>query len=144
MSDNERQSWNQQIIDEFRANAGSVEQFGGKGLVLLHHTGAKSGTAYVSPLAAIPSDGGGWVIVASNGGRDNHPAWFHNLQTNPETVIEVPGDDEVRSVKVSARVPDEAERDELFAAVVARNPQFGEYQKNTSRRIPVVVLEPVA
>lgn len=144
MSNEERQSWNQQIIEEFRANAGSVEQFGGKGLLLLHHTGAKSGTPYVSPLAWISAPEGGWVIVASNAGRENHPAWFHNLQANPETVIETPGDDEVQTVKVKARVAGDTERDALYAEVVAKAPQFGEYQKGTSRRIPIVVLEPAA
>jgi deazaflavin-dependent oxidoreductase (nitroreductase family) len=143
MSTNERQDWNQQIIEEFRANAGSVAQFGGKGLVLLHHTGAKSGTAYVSPLAGFPRDGA-WVIVASNAGRDDHPAWYHNLQAHPETVIEIPGEDDVQTVKVSARVAGDTERDALFADIVAKAPQFGEYQKGTSRRIPVVVLEPIA
>ena len=82
------------------------------------------------------------MIVASNAGRDNHPAWFHNLQANPETVIETPGDDEVQTVKVKARVAGDTERDALYAEVVAKAPQFGEYQKGTSRRIPIVVLEP--
>jgi deazaflavin-dependent oxidoreductase (nitroreductase family) len=138
----ERLAWNRQVTEEFRANAGSVEQFGGKTLVLLHHTGAKTGAAYVSPLAAVPQPDGGWVIVASNGGRDTHPAWFHNLQANPNTVIEAPGEDAVRTVKVVARVADDAERDRLFDEAVAVTPAFGEYQKGTSRRIPVVVLEP--
>jgi deazaflavin-dependent oxidoreductase (nitroreductase family) len=143
MSNDEAQSWNQGIIDEFRANAGSVKQFGGKGLVLLHHTGAKSGTPYVSPLAGIAQDGGAWVIVASNAGRDNHPAWFHNLKAHPETVLEVPGDDDVRTVKVAARVADDDEREGFYTQMIARAPQFAEYQKGTERRIPVVVLEPV-
>ena len=144
MSTEERNAWNQQIIEEFRANAGSVEQFGGKGLVLLHHTGAKSGTPYVSPLAGFPTPEGGWVIVASNAGRDNHPAWYYNLLAHPETTIEVPGDDDIRTLKVSARVAGDEERDELYADVAAKAPQFGEYQKGTSRRIPIVVLEPAA
>ena len=143
-SNEERQNWNQQIIEEFRANAGSVEQFGGKGLVLLHHTGAKSGTSYVSPLAGIPQDGGSWVIVASNGGRDHHPAWFHNLTAHPETVLEVAGEDDVRTVKVAARLAADDERDGFYAQMVARVPQFADYAKSTTRRIPVVVLEPVA
>lgn len=137
-------SWNQQIIEEFRANAGSVAQFGGKGLVLLHHTGAKSGAPYVTPLAGIATPDGGWVIVASNAGRDNHPAWYYNLQAHPETVVEAPGEDAVRTVKVTARVAGDPERDELFADVVAKLPQFADYEKATSRRIPVLVLEPVA
>ncbi|ACU75014.1 conserved hypothetical protein [Catenulispora acidiphila DSM 44928] len=144
MSNDERQSWNEEVIKEFRANAGSVEQFGGKGLVLLHHTGAKSGAAYVTPLAGFAQDGGSWVIVASNAGRDNHPAWFHNLRANPDIALEVPGEEAVRTVKVSARVAAEDERDALYADVVAKAPQFDEYQKGTSRKIPIVVLEPAA
>lgn len=144
MSNAERNSWNQQVIEEFRANAGSVEQFGGKGLVLLHHSGAKSGASYVTPLAGFAQPAGGWVIVASNAGRDNHPAWYHNLLAHPETSIEVPGEDAVRTVEVCARVAGDDERDELYADVVAKAPQFGEYQKGTSRRIPIVVLEPSA
>lgn len=144
MSDeNERQSWNQKIIEEFRANAGAVAAFDGGYLLLLHHTGAKSGTSYVSPLAGFPQPGGGWTIAASNAGRDQHPGWFHNLQARPETVVEVPGDGDVRTVKVSARVADEEERDALYADVVARAPQFAGYQKGTSRRIPIVVLDPI-
>jgi deazaflavin-dependent oxidoreductase (nitroreductase family) len=144
MSTEETKSWNQQIIEEFRANAGSVEQFGGKNLVLLHHTGAKSGAPYVSPLAGFPTPEGGWVIVASNAGRDHHPAWYYNLLAHPETSIEAPGDEDVRTVKVSARVAGDEERDELYADVAAKAPQFAEYQKGTSRRIPIVVLDPAA
>jgi deazaflavin-dependent oxidoreductase (nitroreductase family) len=144
MSSNDaRQNWNQQIIEEFRANAGNVEQFGGKTLVLLHHTGAKSGTEYISPLRALPLPDGAWVITASNGGRDTHPAWYHNLRANPDTVAETPGEDDVRTLRVTARVADGAERERLFADLVAAAPAFGDYQKATSRRIPVVVLEPV-
>ncbi|WP_194906080.1 nitroreductase family deazaflavin-dependent oxidoreductase [Catenulispora rubra] len=144
MSNEEARSWNEQVIEEFRANAGSVAQFGGKGLVVLHHTGAKSGAPYVSPLAGIAADNGAWVIVASNAGKDNHPAWFHNLQAHPEVLLEVPGDDEVATVELTARVADEDERDRYFAQMVARAPQFAEYEKGTTRRIPVVVLEPAA
>ncbi|MEZ0111937.1 deazaflavin-dependent oxidoreductase (nitroreductase family) [Catenulispora sp. EB89] len=144
MSNEEARSWNEQIIEEFRANAGSVAQFGGKGLVILHHTGAKSGASYVSPLAGIAADGGAWVIVASNAGKDNHPAWFHNVQAHPEVRLEVPGDDAVATLELSARVADDAERDRYFAQMVARAPQFAEYEKGTTRKIPVVVLEPAA
>ncbi|MBS2536647.1 nitroreductase family deazaflavin-dependent oxidoreductase [Catenulispora sp. NF23] len=140
MSNDEMRSWNDKIIEEFRANAGSVEQFGGKGLVLLHHKGAKSGTTYVSPLAGFAQGDDEWLIVASNAGRDNHPAWYYNLQANPETELEVPGDDDVQTVRVTARVAGDDERDGLFEGIVAKAPQFGEYQTGTPRRIPVVVL----
>jgi len=68
--------WNQQIIDEFRANDGTVETMGfGRGLVLLHHRGAKTGTERVTPLAAIPTDGGGWLLAASKAGAPDNPDW---------------------------------------------------------------------
>ena len=142
MSDNEqRLSWNQQIIAEFRANGGHSAQFPDTDLVLLHHTGAKSGAGYVSPLAGFAQPDGGWAIMASNGGRDNNPAWFHNLQANPSTVLEVPGDGGVRTVKVTARVAESDERDRLFVAVTTASPRFAGYQEGTSRQIPIVVLE---
>lgn len=144
MSD--RMDMNRAIIDEFRANGGRVGgYFEGMDLLLLHHTGAKSGTAYVSPLATIEHPTApGWAVTASNGGRDTHPAWYFNLQAAPDTTIELPdpaGGTTTR--RVHARVADGPERDELFAAVKKAMPQFAGYESGTSRVIPLVVLEPV-
>ena len=71
----------------------------GMPLVLVHHVGAKSGTARIAPLVPFVEDGRVYVF-ASLGGADIHPAWYHNLLANPETVIEL-GDE---TVAVTARV----------------------------------------
>lgn len=92
--------FNQQIIDEFRANGGKVGGgFEGAPLVLVHHTGAKSGTERISPLVYQALDRG-YAVFGSKGGAPDNPAWFHNLQANPDTRIEI-GDD---TLAVRARV----------------------------------------
>jgi len=128
---------NRRVIEEFRANDGKVGgMFEGAPLVLLHHTGAKSGRAYISPLV-FTVDGDRLVIIASKGGAPTHPDWYHNLVANREATVELPG--ETRPVR--ARVVEGEERDRLFDAQAALMPNFAEYQRNTERRIPVVVLE---
>src|SRR5579871_6572839 len=81
--------FNAQIIDEFRANEGRVGgMFEGNPLLLLHHTGARSGTSYVNPLA-YQADDGRYVIFASKGGAPVNPGWYYNLKARPDTTIEV-------------------------------------------------------
>ena len=100
--------FNARIIEEFRANEGVVGgMFEGVPLLLLHHTGAKSGKTRINPLA-YQSDGGRYVVFASKGGAPTNPDWYHNLRANPNV------------------------------------PQFGEYEKQTDRVIPVIVLTPNA
>ncbi len=130
--------WNTQVIEEFRANDGRVGgMFEGKPLLLLHHVGARTGTLRVAPLVYL-RDGDRYVIFASKAGAPENPAWYHNLLANPETEVEVGSDTvAVRAVELSG-----PERDSLYDAQVAAEPQFGEYQQTTSRRIPVIALEP--
>ena len=134
---NERNDWNHKVIEEFRANGGSVEQFKGIPILLLHHTGAKTGRAYVNPLAYLP-DGERLVVFASMGGAPKNPDWYYNLVAHPNVNIEL-GDSKVFAAK--ATVAEGAEHDRLYAAQSARVPVFAEYQKKTTRVIPVVVLE---
>ncbi|MTD56077.1 nitroreductase family deazaflavin-dependent oxidoreductase [Amycolatopsis sp. RM579] len=131
--------FNKSIIAEFRDNEGKVGgTFAGETLLLLHTTGAHSGKAYVTPLICLP-DGERQLIFASNAGGDTHPAWYHNLKANPDTTIEIG----VEKVQVRATEAQGDERDRLWGRLVEHNPVFGEYQKKTSRVIPVFVLEPV-
>jgi deazaflavin-dependent oxidoreductase (nitroreductase family) len=130
--------YNERIIDEFRANGGRVPSWGGTSpLLLLHHRGAKSAVERVNPVAYL-EDNGRYVIFASKAGAPTNPGWYHNLKAHPETTIEVGGE----TVDVIAREVSGQERDRLFAAQVERSPQFAEYQRKTSRLIPVVVLTP--
>jgi deazaflavin-dependent oxidoreductase (nitroreductase family) len=106
-------------------------------VLLLHHTGAKSGTKRVTPLLYL-DDGERLVIVASKGGVQRNPAWFHNLRAHPETQVEV---GRARR-QVRARVADGEEREGLWRRLVEIYPSYEDYQRNTDRRIPVVVLDP--
>jgi deazaflavin-dependent oxidoreductase (nitroreductase family) len=128
--------FNAQIIDEFRANAGRVGgMFEGAPLLLLHHTGAKSGTQRVTPLVYLP-EGERYVIFASKAGAPTNPAWYHNLLAHPETDIEVGSD----TFRVTVEEVTGDERNRLFAAQVERNPGFADYEKKTDRVIPVLAL----
>jgi len=126
----------QQVIEEFRANAGRVGGFlAGARLVLLTTVGARTGRPRTSPLAYL-TIAGQTVVVASAMGADKHPDWYHNILKNPAVTVET-GRETYEAV---AAAPAGAERDALFAEVVAAEPGFGEYQQRTSRRIPVVTL----
>ena len=80
-------SFNDRIIEEFRANGGKVGgPFEGAQMVLLTTTGAKSGQQRTTPLV-YTSDGSRLIIIASAAGADKHPAWFHNLVANPRVIL---------------------------------------------------------
>ena len=130
--------FNASIIEEFRANQGRVGgHFEGTPVLLLHHTGAKTGTSYVNPLVYLP-DGERYVIFASKAGAPTNPDWYHNLKAHPDVQIEVGSD----TVDVRAGEAAGEERERLFRTQVERQPQFGEYESKTDRVIPVVVLTP--
>ncbi|MDV5149853.1 nitroreductase/quinone reductase family protein [Streptomyces sp. SBC-4] len=132
--------FNQSVIDEFRANSGKVGgYFEGGDLLLLTTTGAKSGTERTVPLGYVRHDDL-LMVVGSNLGSERHPDWFHNLLAHPLVRVEL-GAEEFEALAV----PAEGERrDRLFAHVVKAEPGYGEYQENTARVLPVVVLESTA
>jgi deazaflavin-dependent oxidoreductase (nitroreductase family) len=133
---NRYDDWNQSIIDQFRTNGGQVQNFG-RSLVLLHHTGAKSGTERVSPVMGIRTGDDTWLVAASKGGAPENPAWYHNLVAHPDVRIETP-DDGV--VDVHATKLDGAARDEGWALFTAKSDGFRQYEQRTDRTIPVVEL----
>jgi deazaflavin-dependent oxidoreductase (nitroreductase family) len=106
-------------------------------MLLLDHVGARSGTRRTTPLVYV-RDGEDIVIVASKGGHPKHPAWFHNLRANPETVVQVGA--ERRPVR--ARVADPDERARLWPKAVETYSGYRGYQERTPREIPLVILEP--
>ena len=131
--------FNTKVIEEFRDNGGHVGgPFEGAPMVLLHHTGARSGRERVTPLMYRP-DGDRVIIFASKGGAPDDPAWFRNLVANPETTIEI-GDE--AGVAVRATVLEGDERDRIWSEQKADVPQFAEYEASAGDRvIPVVALE---
>ena len=132
-----RKEFNRQLIEEFRANCGKVTgQFADRPLLLLTSTGAKSGRAYTTPLV-YTKDGNRLVIIASKGGAPTNPDWYHNLVAHPTATVELPRE----RFQAKAVVTVGAERDRLFNQQAEEMPNFAEYQKNTTRRIPVIVLE---
>jgi deazaflavin-dependent oxidoreductase (nitroreductase family) len=132
-------NWNQATIAEFRAHAGKVSgRFAGRTLLLLHTIGAKSGQERVNPVAYV-SDGDRLVIIASKGGAPNNPDWYYNILANPRVTVEV-GTEQYQAV---ATVAPEPERTHLYGQMVAMMPGFAEYQRKTSRVIPVITLKRV-
>jgi deazaflavin-dependent oxidoreductase (nitroreductase family) len=130
--------FNAQIIDEFHANEGRVGgMFDGMPLLLLHHTGARSGKSRVNPLA-FQSDGGRYVIFASKAGAPANPDWYHNLKAHPNVKIEVGTD----TIDVLATEASGEERERLYRTQAERVPQFADYEQKTDRVIPVIVLTP--
>lgn len=130
--------WNKNIIEEFRANEGRVGgRFEGRPILLLHHTGAKSGVERVNPLAYQPLDDGAVAVFASKGGAPTNPDWYYNVVANPKAKVEIGTD----TLEVTARVADGEERDRIWERQKELMPGFAEYEQKTSRQIPVIVLE---
>ena len=129
--------FNTKIIEEFRANGGRVGgTLAGTPMVLIHHIGAKSGTARVTPLACNPQPDGRLAIVAANGGSPAHPHWYYNLKAHPAITVEVG----TQTFTVLAEELDNAARAELWPKLVAQSPDLGKHQARTTRQIPVFML----
>ena len=130
---------NMAIIQEFRANAGKVGgPFAGKSLLLLHTIGATSGQPRINPVACI-RDGDRFVIIASKGGAPTNPDWYYNILANPLVSVETG----TEQFQARATIAIEPERTRLYNQMVEMMPGFAEYQRKTTRVIPVVILTPV-
>ncbi len=129
--------WNKGIMAEFRANGGKVGgQFEGAPMVIIHTTGAKTGAKRENPLMYL-QDGDDVVIFASKAGAPDNPDWYHNLVKNPEVGVEL-GDE---TYTAEAVVADPEDRARLYAEMAGRFQNFAEYEKATTRTIPVVRLK---
>jgi deazaflavin-dependent oxidoreductase (nitroreductase family) len=136
----EPNDFNGKIIAEFRANSGKVGgRFAGSDMLLLHHTGARTGVERTSPLA-YQRVGESFAIFATKAGAPENPAWYHNLLARPDTSVEVG----TETVPVKARVAEPAERDVIWERQKERAPHFAGYEEKAApRKIPVIVLDPV-
>jgi deazaflavin-dependent oxidoreductase (nitroreductase family) len=129
-------NYNQTVIERFRANGGKVS--GWDNLLLLTTTGAKSGQPRTAPVA-YSTDGDRLVVIASKGGAPTNPDWYHNLVTNPIVSVELG----TEQFQARATVATGQERERLYAQHAALMPGFAEYQRRTTRQIPVVTFERV-
>ncbi len=132
--------FNTAIIEEFRANDGKVGgPFEGAPILLLHTTGARSGQERVNPLV-YARDSDNYLVFGSKAGAPTHPDWFHNVVANPEVTAEVG----TGTLAFRARVAEGDEHDRLWSRQKEAMPGFADYESKTTRRIPVVVLEPAS
>ncbi|KMS69499.1 cation-binding protein [Streptomyces viridochromogenes] len=133
--------FNQQVIEEFRANKGRVGgYFEGARLLLLTTTGAVTGRPHTTPVGYLPDGGDRVLVIASAAGAPKHPAWFHNLLANPQVTIE----SGAFTYEARAVVLEGEERDRAFARAVEADPGWAAYQEKTERVIPVVALHEIA
>src|SRR5262245_51587106 len=116
------EDYNAEVIAEFRANGGRVGgMWEGTPLLILHHTGARSGRDRVTPVAYM-GDAGRYVIIGSNGAAPTNPGWYHNLKAQPNITIEV-GADTIEAVASEATGE---ERERLFRTQADRFPQLAD------------------
>jgi deazaflavin-dependent oxidoreductase (nitroreductase family) len=122
----------------YRISGGRLgTKFRGEPAILLTTTGRKTGEPRTWPLLAL-REGDAYVVAASNGGHDHHPAWYLNLEANPDVTIR----DGKRTVTGRARITTGAEHDALYARFVETMATYRDYQEATDRSIPVVVVDP--
>jgi deazaflavin-dependent oxidoreductase (nitroreductase family) len=132
----EMSDYNKPIIEEFRANGGKVASFGDAPMVIITTKGAKSGATRVNPLVSQPQDDGTLYIFASAAGAPKSPDWYHNLVANPEIEVEYG----TEKFSATATPITGAKRDEIYNRQKELLPQFADYEKATTRTIPVVAL----
>ena len=129
----DQNDYNNRLIEEFRADR---SKFGGRPLLLLTTTGARSGQRRTTPMMYV-RDGDRLIVIASNVGAPTHPAWYHNLVAHPQVTVEVGNE----TFDATAIVTTGEERHQLWTRIVESYPFFSEHQAKTTRQIPVIILE---
>jgi deazaflavin-dependent oxidoreductase (nitroreductase family) len=134
----EAESWNDKIISNFRANRGHVTMppFVQSSLLLLTATGARTGLRRTLPLG-YTREGDRFVVIGSNSGKPTHPEWLFNVIANPLVTLEVAGE----TFEARASVTTGVERQRLFDAMAQKVSAFADYQRGTTRQLPVVTFE---
>lgn len=127
---------NKGVITEFRANDGQLSgPMEGAPVLLLTTLGRQSGNPHTTPVGFIEANGR-LAVAAANGGADHHPDWFHNISTDNQVTIEVPG----ASIPSIATIAVGAERTELLERLAASLPGMSDHVSATTRQIPVVIF----
>ena len=140
MASTETNNWNETIIADFHAHGGQITlgRLAGASMLLMTTIGAKTGQPRTAPVG-YDRDGDSYIVVGSNAGRDEQPAWLANVRKNPLVTVEVG----TEKFQARARITEGVERRRLLDERIAAVPQFGEYEKMTARELPVVVLDRV-
>ena len=122
-----------------RVSRGRIgSKLGTQTILLLHTTGRKSGEERVIPIAYFDFEGK-YLIVASNWGKDQNADWYLNLKKEPRAVLDVKG----KSIQVQSREAQGEEYERLWKFATEKHPPYLNYQKKTTRHIPIMVFEPV-
>ena len=130
--------WVNGLVARWVTRKGKVPGLGFDALVLTT-VGHRSGKERRSPLGWFPGKDDSWLVVAAAAGAPKNPAWYYNLAANPDQVrVEIPG----RKVAVTAEQLHGAERDEAWRQITTAAPQFGKYEEQTDRELPVIRLIP--
>ena len=126
--------FNRRVMSRLRRRGGT---FRGLDTVVLGTIGKKTGEQRFVPVASFPSDGGGWIVVASANGAPRNPAWYYNIAAHPGSVlVQLAG----KETPVDAEELHGAERAAAWERVIATAPWFRDYAKATDREIPVIRL----
>ena len=132
-------AYNEAVATEFRANGKLLTgDFASRDLLLLTTIGAKSGKPHMTPMGFTLLNGR-ILVSAGAGGQPNNPAWYHNLVANPEVTVEMPG----RTFQAIATPTEGEERDAIAAERIKTNAGFKRNQERTTRKIPLIWLDPV-
>jgi len=133
--------FNQRTIDDFNARKGRGVGPWRDHLLLMTARGARSGREITTPLV-YRRQGDEYVVVASKAGAPENPTWYNNIRVNPEVEVEVAASEGTERFRALARpIPAGPERDRLYAHMTEVWPSFRDYAANTSRTIPVVILQ---
>ena len=127
-----------ELYEKSGGTQGTTLRDTGLPVIIVTHTGNKTGAVRKTPLMRV-KDGSNYVLVGSQGGAPAHPVWVHNLRANPK--VEIRDLTVVQSMQ-TREVTDDAERARLWKLAVAAYPPYEDYQKKTSRKIPVFLAEP--
>jgi len=130
--------WARDQVEAYEGSGGTAgNEMNGKPVIILTSQGAKSGKLRKTPLMRVEHDGE-YAVVASLGGAPQHPVWYYNLTANPDVELQ----DGPAKREYVAREVQGAERESWWERAVAAWPDYAEYQKKTTRVIPVFVLTP--
>lgn len=129
--------FNQELVEEYRANGGALSgRMATSRLLLLTTTGARSGLSHTTPLG-YGVDGARLIVIASNNAAASHPAWYYNIVAHPDVTIELGSE----RFAARATIIEQDAREPLLPLITERVPFFASQQEKTARQIPIVILE---